>query len=116
MHARRVVIPTLLALATSFVSAGPAAASHELVVYLSATGFAPQSRTVALGDRIRFTVRDDKNHQLWKRVGSSSGDVPPNVLEGRGSSVTLAPSEAGAYAYTDRLNPRTPEFRLQVHG
>src|SRR5947209_8471441 len=83
-------------------------------VPLSASGFSPGSASVAIGDRVRFTVRDHKAHQIAKTSGPNSGDVAPNVLERQGSSVTLMPGEAGAYTYLDRLNPRRPEFRLAV--
>jgi plastocyanin len=103
----------LLSLATAALPPS-ALASHEAVVYLTASGFSPGSLSVSAGDRIRFTVRDHKAHQIAKSSGPNSGDVAPNVLEGQGSSVTLMPAEPGTYTYIDRLNPRRPEFRVTM--
>ncbi|HEY0396645.1 MAG TPA: cupredoxin domain-containing protein [Candidatus Elarobacter sp.] len=103
-------------LAIVLLAAAPpsARAPHEAVVYLTPGGFSPGTISVAMGDRVRFTVRDHKAHQLAKTSGPNSGDVAPNVLEGQGHSVTLAPGEPGTYTYVDRLNPRKPEFRLTL--
>jgi len=105
------------ALLAAFVggSVVPAAlASREVVVHFTKSGFSPRSSTIVVGDRVRFTVRDHKNHQLWKKTGSQAGDVPPNILEGQGGSVTLAPTEPGTYEYVDRLSPKNPSFKLTV--
>src|SRR6202035_4545702 len=104
---------------TAFASvtlASSALATREAVVYLTAGGFAPQNLTIVVGDRVRFTVRDHKAHQLALISGPNSGSVAPNVLEGQGYSVTLLPDEAGTYTYADRLNPGKPEFRLTVRA
>jgi plastocyanin len=85
-------------------------------VYLTGDGFSPAFSTVAVGDRVRFTVRDKKPHQVAKTSGPNAGDVPPTVLEGKGHSVTLSPEEAGAYRYVDRLNARRAEYRLTVRA
>jgi plastocyanin len=111
---RPVIIPVLLAVFASSALAGPAATSREIVVFISSHGFSQRSATISPGDRVRFTVRDHKNHQLWKKMGSASGSVPPSVLEGQGATVTLMPAEPGAYSYVDRLNPTWPEFHLVV--
>jgi plastocyanin len=94
--------------------ASSAGASREVVVYMTASGFSPASSTVAVGDRVRFTVRDKKPHQVAKTSGPNAGDVPPTVLEGKGNSVTLTPQEAGRYSYVDRLNARRAEYQLTV--
>lgn len=115
MRARPLVVSTaLLAALGSTAFAGPVAPSHEAVIYLGQLGFSQRSSTIAPSDRIRFTVRDHRNHQVWKKTGSAAGDVPPNILEGQGSSVTLGPVEPGSYVYVDRLNPSTREFHLFV--
>lgn len=114
MRVPSVVLSALLLAFASVSLAASAAASREAVVYLTASGFSPRSVTLAVGDRVRFTVRDHKAHQVAKTSGPNSGDVAPNVLEGQGNSVTLTPEEAGTYIYVDRLNPRRPEFRLAV--
>jgi plastocyanin len=93
-----------------------AVASKEVVVYITAAGFSPGSSSVSAGDRVRFTVRDRKPHQVAKTSGPNGGDVAPNVLEGKGSSITLMPDEAGSYSYVDRLNSRHPEYRLTVRS
>jgi plastocyanin len=116
MRVPSIVAPALLAafVAGAFVPA--ALASREAVVYLTASGFAPRSVTIHIGDRVRFTVRDHKPHQLAKTAGPDSGEVAPNVLEAQGASVTLAPNDDGVYVYVDRLNPRKPEFHLTVRA
>ncbi len=114
MRVPTAVLAGLIGLAATAGSAQPAVASHEAVVYVTASGFSPGSVTIASGDRIRFTVRDHKPHQLAKTSGPDSGDVAPNVLEGQGSSVTLALAEPGTYLYVDRLNPRHAEFRVTM--
>jgi plastocyanin len=117
MRVPTIVSSALLAVFASVALAGTAAAtSREIVVHLSAAGFVPASSTIAVGDRVRFTVRDRKPHQLWKVTGPNSGDVPPDVLENKGSSATLAFTEAGSYTYLDRLNPGRHEFRLLVRA
>jgi plastocyanin len=98
----------------SFAPAVPA--THELVVYLTKVGFSPGAMTIHIGDRVRFTVRDHKPHQIAKTAGPDSGDVPANVLEGQGSSVTLAYNDDGTYLYMDRLNPKKAEFKLTVRA
>lgn len=109
------IVASVLLLALASVPLSPSAlASHEAVVYLTTSGFSPGSLTIASGDRIRFTVRDRKAHQIAKTSGPSSGDVAPNVLEGQGSSVTLMPAEPGTYVYIDRLNPNRPQFRVTM--
>jgi len=114
MRVRRVIVPMFLAAFASVALAGAAAASQEIVVFISSHGFSQRTSTISPGDRVRFTVRDHKNHQLWKKTGSAAGDVPPNVLEGQGSTVTLMPTEPGTYTYVDRLYPNFPEFHLIV--
>ncbi|HEX3464933.1 MAG TPA: cupredoxin domain-containing protein [Candidatus Elarobacter sp.] len=114
MRVPSIVVPALLLALASVVLAPSALASHEAVVYLTASGFSPGSLAIASGDRVRFTVRDHKAHQIAKTTGPGSGDVPPTVLEGQGSSVTLMPTEPGTYTYIDRLNPQKPEFRVTL--
>ena len=116
MRVPPIVVSGLLAVFASVALAPSAQATREAVVYLTATGFSPASATIAVGDRVRFTVRDHKAHQLAKTSGPNSGEVAPNVLERQGHSVTLAPVEVGTYSYMDRLNPRKPEFRLTVRA
>jgi plastocyanin len=110
------IIASALLVTFASLSVAPSAASREAVVYLSAAGFSPSSTSIRVGDRVRFTVRDRRSHQLAKTSGPNSGDVAPNVLEGQGLSVTLMPSEPGTYTYVDRLNPRKPGFRLIVRA
>jgi plastocyanin len=107
-------VSALLVASASLSLAPSALASREDVVYLTAAGFAPASITMSVGDRIRFTVRDHKVHQIGKTSGPSSGDVAPNVLSVQGDSVTLMPDQPGTYMYVDRLNPNKPELRLTV--
>jgi plastocyanin len=116
MRVPPLVVSALLVASASITLAPSAFASREAVVYLTVAGFTPHSATIAVGDRVRFTVRDHKAHQLAKTSGPNSGAVAPNVLEGQGNSVTLSPDEVGAYTYVDRLNPRKPEFRLTVRA
>jgi plastocyanin len=116
MRVPPIVASALLVAFASLSLAPSATASREAVVYLSAAGFTPASVTIAVGDRLRFTVRDRKSHQLAKTSGPNSGDVAPNVLEGQGLSVTLMPEEPGTYTYVDRLNPGKPAFRLIVRA
>jgi plastocyanin len=116
MRVPAAAVSALFAVAASLALASSAAASREVVVYLTPGGFAPGTSTVSTGDRVRFTVRDRKAHQIAKTSGPNSGDVAPNVLEGQGSSVTLMPDEVGSYTYVDRLNARRPEFRLVVRA
>ncbi|HEY0613805.1 MAG TPA: cupredoxin domain-containing protein [Candidatus Elarobacter sp.] len=115
MRVPSIVVSLLLVLAlASLVRAPGALASHEAVVYLTAAGFSPASVALGAGDRVRFTVRDHRAHQLAKTSGPNSGDVAPNVLERQGHSITLMPVEPGTYTYVDRLNPKKPEFRLTL--
>jgi plastocyanin len=112
-------VPSIVVSAVVLLLAGQAlppsaSASHEAVVYLTASGFSPGALTIAGGDRIRFTVRDHRAHQIGKMSGPNSGDIPPTVLEGQGSSVTIAPSEPGSYRYVDRLNPQKPELLVTL--
>ena len=116
MRVPSIVASALLVAFASLSLAPSAAASREAVVYVSAAGFSPKTATIMVGDRVRFTVRDRKSHQLAKTSGPNSGDVAPNVLDGQGFSVTLMPTEPGTYAYVDRLNPRKPGFRLIVRA
>lgn len=110
------VVSALLVASASLSLAPSALASREDVVYLTAAGFSPGWVTITIGDRLRFTVRDHKSHQIAKTSGPNSGDVAPNVLSGQGDSLTLTPDEAGTYLYVDRLNPAKPELRLIVRG
>ena len=115
MRVPSIAVSAFVLVCVLLAAAAPSAqASHEAVVYLTTAGFSPGSVSIAVGDRVRFTVRDHKAHQLAKTSGPNSGAVAPNVLEGQGHSVTLAPDEAGSYTYVDRLNPRKPEFRLSL--
>jgi plastocyanin len=114
MRVPSIAVSALLLAAASFAQPPSALASHEAVVYLTASGFSPGSLALGRGDRVRFTVRDHKPHQIAKTSGPNSGDVAPNVLEGQGNSVTLMPTEPGTYTYVDRLNPRKPEFRVTM--
>jgi plastocyanin len=116
MRVPPIVAATLMLAFAGAALAPSASATREAVVYLTAAGFSPMSTTIAVGDRVRFTVRDHKAHQIAKTSGPNAGEVPPTVLEGQGHSVTLAPGEAGAYTYVDRLNPRKTEFRLNVRA
>ncbi len=116
MRVPPIVIAALIIAGAGATLASSAVASKEVVVYVTAAGFSPGSSAVWTGDRIRFTVRDAKPHQLAKTSGPSGGDVPPNVLESKGSSVTLMPDQAGAYTYIDRLNAGHPEFKLTVRA
>jgi plastocyanin len=116
MRVPPIAAAALLVAFASVALASSALATREAVVYLTAAGFSPRTTTIAVGDRVRFTVRDHKAHQLAMTSGPNSGSVAPNVLEGQGNSVTLAPYEVGAYSYVDRLNPSKPEFRLTVRA
>jgi plastocyanin len=110
------VVSALLVASASLSLAPNALASREDVVYLTAAGFTPAWITMTVGDRVRFTVRDHKTHQIAKTSGPTSGDISPNVLSVQGDSVTLMPGEPGTYMYVDRLNPNKPELRLTVRG
>jgi plastocyanin len=114
MRATPILVSALLVAGAGLLPASSATASREIVVYLTATGFSPRASTTGAGDRVRITVRDGKPHQVAKISGPSSGDVAPNVLEGKGSSVTLMPQEPGSYTYVDRLSTSRPEYRLVV--
>jgi plastocyanin len=114
MRVPSIAVSALLLAAASFAQPPSALASHEAVVYLTASGFSPGSLALGRGDRVRFTVRDHKPHQIAKTSGPNSGDVAPNVLEGQGNSITLMPTEPGTYTYVDRLNPRKPEFHVTM--
>ncbi len=116
MRVPPIIVSALLAAFASVALAGTAPASQEIVVHLSAKGFVPIASTVVVGDRVRFTVRDHKPHQLWKVTGPTSGDVTPNVLENKGSSTTMEFTEPGTYTYLDRLNPGRHEYRLTVRA
>ena len=116
MRVPPIVISALAVTVAGLALASSAAASQEVVVYLTSAGFSPGSSVVAVGDRVRFTVRDKKPHQVAKTSGPNAGDVPPNVLEGKGNSVTLMPEEAGRYSYVDRLNAHRAEYRLTVRA
>ena len=109
-----VIAAFVAASTTSLALAAPT--SREIVVHVTAAGFTPASSTIAYGDRVRFTVRDHKPHQIAKSSGSDSGELSPNVLEGKGSSITLMVNEVGSYTYIDRLNVKSknPQFRLTV--
>jgi len=110
------VVSALLVASASLSLAPSALASREDVVYLTAAGFSPAWITMNVGDRVRFTVRDHKVHQIAKTSGPTSGDVAPTVLSAQGDSVTLMPDEPGTYRYVDRLNPHKAELRLTVRG
>jgi plastocyanin len=114
MRVRPVIVSAFCAAFASLMLAAPSGASKEIVVYLTKTGFSPPSSSIAVGDRIRFTVRDHKPHQVAKTSGPNSGAVPPSVLEGQGSSITLFPDEPGTYSYIDRLNAGRIQYRLTV--
>jgi plastocyanin len=116
MRVPPIVIAALVVAFAGFSLASSAVASREIVVYLTSSGFSPASSNVAVGDRVRFTVRDKKPHQVAKTSGPNAGDVPPTVLEGKGNSVTLMPEEAGRYSYVDRLNAHRAEYRLNVRA
>ncbi len=116
MRVPPIIVSALLAVFASVQLAGPAAASQEIVVHLSAKGFVPGASIIVVGDRVRFTVRDRKPHQLWKVSGPNSGDVAPNVLENKGSSTTMEFTEPGTYTYLDRLNPGRHEYKLTVRA
>jgi plastocyanin len=112
MRVPPIVIAALVAASTSLALAAPT--GREVVVHLTAAGFTPPSSTIAYGDRVRFTVRDHKPHQIAKTSGPDSGELSPNVLEGKGSSITLMENEVGSYTYVDRLNAKKEPFRLTV--
>ncbi len=116
MRVPPVIISALLAAFASAALGGTSTASQEIVVHLSAKGFVPGASTIVVGDRVRFTVRDRKPHQLWKVTGPNSGDVAPNVLENKGSSTTMEFDQPGTYTYLDRLNPSRHEYRLTVRA
>ena len=116
MRVPPIIASALLAVFATGSLAAVAVASQEIVVHLSAKGFAPVASTIAVGDRVRFTVRDRKPHQLWKVSGPSSGEARVNVLEAKGSSTTMEFTEAGTYTYLDRLNPGRHEYRLTVRA
>ena len=116
MRVRPIAISAFLGALAGMTAAIPAAASHEVVVYLTKTGFSPASSAVTVGDRVRFTVRDHKPHQVAKTSGPEAGAIAPNVLESQGSSITLLPSEPGTYTYIDRLNAKRIEYRIVVRS
>jgi plastocyanin len=112
MRVPPIVIAALVAATTSVALAAPI--GREVVVHLTGTGFSPAASTIAYGDRVRFTVRDHKPHQIAKASGPDSGELAPNVLEGKGSSITLMQNGIGSYTYVDRLNSKSAQFRLTV--
>ncbi|HYW55061.1 MAG TPA: hypothetical protein VE826_13900 [Dongiaceae bacterium] len=116
MRVPPIIASALLAVSASVSLAVIAAASQEIVVHLSEKGFVPVASAIVVGDRVRFTVRDHKPHQLWKVSGPASGDAPVDVLGNKGSSTTMAFTEAGTYTYRDRLNPARPEYHLTVRA
>ncbi len=113
MRVPPIIVSALLAVVASV---SLAVASQEIVVHVGAKGFVPIASTITVGDRVRFTVRDRKPHQLWKATGPNSGDAPRIVLENQGSSTTMEFTEPGTYTYLDRLYPHRPEFRLTVRA
>lgn len=116
MRVPPIVLSALAISCAGLALASSAVASQEVVVYLTAAGFSPASSVLAVGDRVRFTVRDKKPHQVAKTSGPNAGDVPPTVLESKGHSLTLMPQEAGRYSYVDRLNANRAEYRLTVRA
>ena len=110
------VVSALVVASASLSIVPRASASRDHVVNLTAAGFTPPWITMNVGDRVLFTVRDNRVHQIAKSRGPSSGDVAANVLSGQGDSVTLRPDEPGTYTYLDCMNEHMPGLRLTVRG
>ena len=85
MRVRPIAISALLAAFASLALAGPAGASREIVVYLTKGGFSPKSSTITVGDRVRFTVRDHRPHQVAK----TSGPDADRLSQAASNSISL---------------------------
>ena len=100
---------TILAAAGAALAlAGPAAAATAQV-RITSSGFAPATVTIQAGDRVTWTNRDTRNHQL---VADSGLFASPILRPGRSYSFTFR--AAGTFRYRDALFPsRRGTVRVQ---
>jgi plastocyanin len=92
---------TILAAAVAVLAAAPHAAAATAQVRITSTGFSPATVTIRAGDRVTWTNRDTRNHQI---VSDSGAFASPILRPGR--SYTFTFRTAGTYRYRDALFPR----------
>lgn len=78
-----------------------------MTVAISASGFAPATLTVKVGDTVIFTNNDAANHQVASAVHPTHLIYPPlnGPVLAPGMSHTVAFTSAGTFKYHDHLNP-----------
>lgn len=93
---RLLIVAGALAVLAAPAPAGAATRAVSIV----AAGFSPATVTIRTGDRITWTNRDNKNHQV---VADSGAFASPVLRPGRSYSFTFR--AAGTYRYRDALEP-----------
>jgi plastocyanin len=105
---------TIVAAAVAVLAAAPHAAAatgqETAQVRITSTGFSPSTATIRAGDRVRWTNRDTRNHQ----VVSDTGAFASPILR-PGQSYTFTFRAAGTYRYRDALYPRR-RATIRVQG
>lgn len=91
----------VVAAAVAALAAAPHAVAATAQVRITGTGFSPGSVTVQTGDRVTWTNRDTRRHQ----VVSDSGAFASPILRPR-QSYSFTFRAAGTYRYRDALFPR----------
>jgi plastocyanin len=95
----RTLLPSTVAAALLLVPAAPATAA-TVSVSIRASGFVPATVTIQTGDRVTWTNRDTRNHQV---VADSGAFVSPILRPGQ--SYTFMFRASGTYRYRDALKP-----------
>ena len=95
-------LSTVLAAVAALAFVSPAAAT-TFKVNIYGSGFSPKSVTVAAGDTVTWTNKDNADHQIVADKGSFvSAILKSNKLE----SYSFTFQVAGTYAYHDGLYPK----------
>jgi|SRR5215218_10319262 len=88
----------LAALAALAAPTGAAAATKNVTI--KATGFAPRSVSIRVGDRVTWKNSDTKNHQVVSNTGAFASPIM-----GAAKSWSFTFSRTGTFRYHDGLHP-----------
>ncbi|HVM18284.1 MAG TPA: cupredoxin domain-containing protein [Gaiellaceae bacterium] len=103
---KSLLVATVVAAA---LGAAPHATAATVQVRITSGGFAPSTVTIQTGDRVTWTNRDTRNHQVVSTTGAFAS---PILRPGQSYSFTFR--AAGTYRYRDALFPdRRGTIRVQ---
>lgn len=103
----------LLSLGAAATLVGPASAAPKTTVTLGDNFFAPSSKTVSAGTKVRFKWVGSRRHNVKKKRGPGGG-FKSRTTKRRGVNFAKRFTKAGTYRLICTIHPDTMRMKLTV--